>query len=618
MRKLIHLLPFCLLWYPSLAQQQLKLSALFARQEISLFDLEPVARTNSLYDTIGVKFTLINDYDRDTVIYYSEGYNDWYSFGAIPLNNIAPSVQQVSGRLYYGKIPYEYLYYPAQKVILKAATAYTCIVRWKGSGYLKADTALQLLTPLKFLQHMQKEQRAQYTNNIITYFFVGAISFGFFLFLFLYYKSRYSLFGLYAVFLFFQVVYGLIMFDVYTTAGELFITHFNWDKYVTDMIIFGGQAIYLQFVIGWLKLKETTYRFAKALHWLSIVFAIYAVAIVIVYHIDPTWPPLLFIRIGVRVLGLIFQFIVFYKIIFRIKTAGRWYILSGNLLLMLMGLVMVFFHAKGWLAGTWLEQVDNASWYMLGILCESICFTMGMGLHYFQLQNEKNILQIETLKARQLKLEAEENNLNDRLRISQDLHDSIGSTLSSISVYSQVAKINSEKNEKEGLEELLGKISGTSNEMITEMNDIVWAINPHNDSMEKIVQRMESFSKPLTAARNMHFELQYDREVLSLHLDMDKRKNFYLVFKEAINNAIKYSGASNLISEIRLTGTVLLLKVSDNGVGFNPEKEMAGNKNSLSGNGLINMHKRSKELTGELLIESHPGTGSRIILKFQV
>jgi hypothetical protein len=173
LRKLIHLLPFCLLWYPSLAQQQLKLSALFARQEISLFDLEPVARTNSLYDTIGVKFTLINDYDRDTVIYYSEGYNDWYSFGAIPLNNIAPSVQQVSGRPYYGKIPYEYLYYPAQKVILKAATAYTCIIRWKGSGYLKADTALQLLTPLKFLQHMQKEQRAQYTNNIITFFLLA-------------------------------------------------------------------------------------------------------------------------------------------------------------------------------------------------------------------------------------------------------------------------------------------------------------------------------------------------------------------------------------------------------------------------------------------------------------
>jgi ligand-binding sensor domain-containing protein/signal transduction histidine kinase len=201
-----------------------------------------------------------------------------------------------------------------------------------------------------------------------------------------------------------------------------------------------------------------------------------------------------------------------------------------------------------------------------------------------------------------------------RNKIAQDLHDNLGSTLSSISVYSQVARIHGEKNEKEDLDILLEKISSTSNEMITEMNDIVWAINPRNDSMEKIIQRMESFAKPLAAARNMQFDLQYDPEALAVHLDMDKRKNFYLIFKEAVNNAIKYSGARLIVGAIGVSGNQLVLKVTDDGMGFNPETETAGNKLSLSGNGLLNMQKRAGELKGRILIDSRPGAGASITL----
>ncbi len=206
----------------------------------------------------------------------------------------------------------------------------------------------------------------------------------------------------------------------------------------------------------------------------------------------------------------------------------------------------------------------------------------------------------------------EQEKLKDRLVISQDLHDNIGSTLSSISVYSEVAKIHGKKDEKEDLNELLEKISTASNEMVSEMNDIVWAINPRNDSMEKIIQRMESFTKPLAAARNIHFDLQYDASILSPQLDMERRKNFYLIFKEAVNNAIKYSGASELLAKIYSTNNKLVLTVNDNGVGFNLEKEMAGNKTTLSGNGLKNMQTRAAQVNGKLTIISHSGKGTVI------
>ncbi|MES2777706.1 MAG: sensor histidine kinase [Bacteroidota bacterium] len=212
------------------------------------------------------------------------------------------------------------------------------------------------------------------------------------------------------------------------------------------------------------------------------------------------------------------------------------------------------------------------------------------------------------------RLKGERTKLKDRLLISQDLHDNIGSTLSSISVYSQVAKIHSEKNDKEDLNELLEKISTTSNEMVTEMNDIVWAINPRNDSMEKIIQRMESFTRPLAAARNILFRLVYEESIARLQFDMEKRKNFYLIFKEAVNNSIKYSGASTLTAHISIAANQLMLTVTDNGVGFNPEAEMSGHSISLGGNGLKNMRSRAAELNGNLTITSQPGNGAEITL----
>jgi ligand-binding sensor domain-containing protein/two-component sensor histidine kinase len=199
-----------------------------------------------------------------------------------------------------------------------------------------------------------------------------------------------------------------------------------------------------------------------------------------------------------------------------------------------------------------------------------------------------------------------------RNKIAQDLHDNMGSTLSSISVYSQVAHIQNENGKKEELNQILSKISTTSTEMITEMNDIVWAINPRNDSMEKIVQRMESFAKPLLAARNIRFDFQYDKQMLQTNLEMEKRKNFYLIFKEAVNNAIKYSGASELKVHIKYNHGRLELIVQDNGVGFNVEKEMK--VQSLSGNGLKNIQMRSKEMGAELQIQSSPGGGTTVYL----
>lgn len=205
-----------------------------------------------------------------------------------------------------------------------------------------------------------------------------------------------------------------------------------------------------------------------------------------------------------------------------------------------------------------------------------------------------------------------------RNKIAQDLHDSVGSTLSSISVYSQVARIQQEKGNQSELKDVLDKISVTSTDMISEMNDIVWAINPSNDIMEKIIQRMESFARPLLQAKNISLTLSYEPSVMHLNLPMEKRKNFYLIFKEAVNNVLKYSDCRNMAVRISIHQQDLVLEVKDDGRGFDIEqmKQRAGK--SLSGNGLNNMCRRAKEMKGMCNIQSEPGKGTTVTLHFPV
>lgn len=206
-----------------------------------------------------------------------------------------------------------------------------------------------------------------------------------------------------------------------------------------------------------------------------------------------------------------------------------------------------------------------------------------------------------------------------RNKIAQDLHDNVGSTLSSVSVYSQVAKIYHGKGQLDALYSTLEKISDASTEMISEMNDTVWAINPRNDHMPVILERMESFARSILTGRETLLEFHHDPEVAHVNLRMEKRKNFYLVFKEAVNNAAKYAGCGLLEVKILQKGRRLIMTIRDNGKGFDPTRrsEMNGGTGG-GGNGLGNMHLRARQMQGTLKISSQPGKGTLVELSFPI
>lgn len=190
-----------------------------------------------------------------------------------------------------------------------------------------------------------------------------------------------------------------------------------------------------------------------------------------------------------------------------------------------------------------------------------------------------------------------------RNKIASDLHDDVGSTLSSISIFSQMAQAQSKE-----VIPALETIGESSRKMLDAMADIVWTIHPENDQFEKIIMRMRSFAYELLGAKQIDFEFEADDDVTEIKLSMEARKNLYLIFKEATNNMVKYSEATKAMFAIKGEKDKLTMMIRDNGKGFDATKES-------SGNGLKNMKKRALEIGASLFIDSTPGNGTTIKLE---
>ena len=192
-----------------------------------------------------------------------------------------------------------------------------------------------------------------------------------------------------------------------------------------------------------------------------------------------------------------------------------------------------------------------------------------------------------------------------RMRISRDLHDDIGSTLSSINMISSMANKSEAAGKKSS--ELFQTISFASRQAMELMNDIVWSINPKNDRMEMIIIRMRQYASEILEAAHIPFTLEMENDCKQIILPIDKRKDFYLIFKEAINNLAKYSNAGKAIIELKYASHKLTLLITDNGKGF----ELT---DKSQGNGLKNMKARADMLKGEIAIWSKPGEGTSVKL----
>lgn len=194
-----------------------------------------------------------------------------------------------------------------------------------------------------------------------------------------------------------------------------------------------------------------------------------------------------------------------------------------------------------------------------------------------------------------------------RTRIAADLHDDIGTNLTRIAVLSEVAR--SQLNEANpSVANPLSSIARIARESVASMSDIVWAVNPRRDSLLDLVLRMRRFANEILASRKIEFQFHAPETDEDQKLGADLRRDVFLIFKEALNNAVLHSDCANVEIELQLDRFWLVLKASDDGSGFEPSA-------SSEGHGLVSMQRRAKALGGELRVLSRPGKGTEILLK---
>lgn len=197
-----------------------------------------------------------------------------------------------------------------------------------------------------------------------------------------------------------------------------------------------------------------------------------------------------------------------------------------------------------------------------------------------------------------------------RAKISSDLHDDIGSTLTSIRHYSEMAKQQSGSSVP-AVKQILDKIGENAGDMIHSMSDIIWAVNPKYDDLVTLRERMENFAAEILSPKEILYAFNFDARAGQLKLSMEKRKNIFLIYKEALNNAAKYSGCKNVMIHFVHQGKLLMLQIQDDGSGFDEQTVRRGN-------GLSNMSSRVKELKGKIKIDTSPGKGTNIELEIPI
>ncbi|MGN6802944.1 MAG: two-component regulator propeller domain-containing protein [Ginsengibacter sp.] len=195
-----------------------------------------------------------------------------------------------------------------------------------------------------------------------------------------------------------------------------------------------------------------------------------------------------------------------------------------------------------------------------------------------------------------------------RNKISLDLHDDIGSTLSSISILSEMA-LHEKKGGKAG--EMLQEIKENSLSLMERMDDIVWSINPQNDSLESLFLRIKTFASRLFEAKEINYNIAIDEKIKHEQLQMEHRQYIYLILKEAINNLVKYSCCSYAEIKVEHAGSHLNILIKDNGEGFEIQK-------SSTGNGLNSIKQRAREMHGTLKINSKRREGTTIFLSVKI
>ena len=192
----------------------------------------------------------------------------------------------------------------------------------------------------------------------------------------------------------------------------------------------------------------------------------------------------------------------------------------------------------------------------------------------------------------------------ERQRIARDIHDDLGSGLTEIILLSDT--LRDETSALPASEKTATEISSRARSLTRTMDEVVWAVNPRNDSLESLLTYLNKFAQEYLTRAGVRCRWDVPLELPPTPLSAETRHHLYLACKEALNNVVKHAGASEVWVRLEAGRGRFTLTIEDNGRGFN------GAKTPERGNGLLNMRKRLEELGGTCEIDSAPEKGTRV------
>jgi signal transduction histidine kinase len=192
----------------------------------------------------------------------------------------------------------------------------------------------------------------------------------------------------------------------------------------------------------------------------------------------------------------------------------------------------------------------------------------------------------------------------ERLRIARDLHDDLGSSLTEITMLGGMSLGETEKSRGDNISQIVKK----ARDSVNALDVIVWAVNPRENTLQSLADYLASYADEFLTASGITCRLNLPVSFPAVTLDGRTRHDLFLATKEALNNAVRHAGATEVELSLALESGHLLIAVKDNGKGFVPDTKD-------SAHGLGNMQGRLAKLGGKCHIDSTPGGGTNIALK---
>ncbi|MFI5180936.1 MAG: two-component regulator propeller domain-containing protein [Thermoanaerobaculia bacterium] len=197
-----------------------------------------------------------------------------------------------------------------------------------------------------------------------------------------------------------------------------------------------------------------------------------------------------------------------------------------------------------------------------------------------------------------------------RTRIAEDLHDDIGSNLTRIAILSEIARRNVGEGE---VATVLGRIAETARALVGSMSDAVWSIDPKQDDLRNVVARMRAFATDVLDGKGIVWTFDAPAEP-GARLAPEIRRELFLVFKEAVTNVARHSGARTATLKLELGADRVVFGIADDGKGIEVEPARDLDSSLQRGRGLLNMQVRARRMGGDLTVTSASEQGARLVL----